>query len=131
MTDLFVNVYAVSNVYGGPEEGGWTFLAGEPVTSILVDREQAHREAWGEQISDEDYERMVENPRYVDVDFVGDFGAALDAAMRQQAEVIREGLRERFPRTGKRGSVLGGDDYDIRIESHYGRAFPTEVEPWS
>lgn len=127
MTDLYVNVYGVTNAWGGPEEGGWTFLAGTPVTSIMVDRETAHREAWGEQISDEDYARMVDFPQSVDIDYVGDFGAALDAALRRQAEEIREELRERFPRTGKRGSVLGGDDYEIRIETHFARPFPEEI----
>ena len=33
---VFVNVYAVTRHYGGPEEGGWWFNAGEPVESHYV-----------------------------------------------------------------------------------------------
>lgn len=38
---LFVNVYALDRLYGGPEEGGWWFDCGEPVESVEVadDRE--------------------------------------------------------------------------------------------
>jgi len=31
-----VNVYAVTRHYGGPEEGGWWYNAGEPVASIAL-----------------------------------------------------------------------------------------------
>lgn len=35
MADLiYLNVYAVTRHYGGPEEGGWWFNAGEPLASI-------------------------------------------------------------------------------------------------
>lgn len=33
---LYVNVYHVSQLYGGPEEGGWYYDAGEPIASIPV-----------------------------------------------------------------------------------------------
>jgi hypothetical protein len=33
---LFVNVYLVSRVYGGPEEGGWWYDSGEPLASVPV-----------------------------------------------------------------------------------------------
>lgn len=33
---LYVNVYHVSQLYGGAEEGGWYYDAGEPVASIPV-----------------------------------------------------------------------------------------------
>lgn len=32
----FINVYGTSRVYGGPEEGGWWYTAGEPVMSIPI-----------------------------------------------------------------------------------------------
>lgn len=32
----YVNAYAVSRHYGGPEEGGWWYDAGSPLSSIAV-----------------------------------------------------------------------------------------------
>ena len=38
----YVNVYAVSRSYGGPEEGGWWYDTGTVVTSVpVIDRETA------------------------------------------------------------------------------------------
>ena len=34
--DVYVNVYLVDQLYGGPEEGGWWYDTGEPVESICV-----------------------------------------------------------------------------------------------
>ena len=35
MADItYVNAYAVTRHYGGPEEGGWWFNAGEPLASV-------------------------------------------------------------------------------------------------
>ena len=31
---IYVNAYAVSRRYGGPEEGGWWYDAGRPVASV-------------------------------------------------------------------------------------------------
>lgn len=33
---VYVNAYAVSQLYGGPEEGGWWYDAGTPLASIPV-----------------------------------------------------------------------------------------------
>lgn len=33
---LYVNVYLVTQLYGGPEEGGWYFDSGEPLGSIPI-----------------------------------------------------------------------------------------------
>lgn len=38
---LYVNVYEVDRHYGGPEEGGWYYDAGDPVESHPVDTEGA------------------------------------------------------------------------------------------
>jgi hypothetical protein len=32
----YLNVYAVTRHYGGPEEGGWWFNRGEPLASVPV-----------------------------------------------------------------------------------------------
>lgn len=33
---LYLNAYRVSRVYGGPQEGGWYYDAGEPLASIPI-----------------------------------------------------------------------------------------------
>lgn len=50
--------------------------------------------------------------------------ASIPFETREEAEAERERLRERYPQTGKRGSVLGGDDYEIGIEDEFARAYP-------
>lgn len=141
MTDLYVNVYNVSNVMGGPEEGGWNFEHGIPVTSIQVNRDEAHRRTWFRHtdISGPDYEVMAEygyrgfpEGRCPEYPIGRDFGEDMTAIMREMARDLIEdmGLRDQFPDTGRRGSVLGGDDFTIRIESHFAREYPTEVPRW-
>jgi hypothetical protein len=41
MRKLYVNVYLVTRHYGGPQEGGWWYDAGEPLASIPVAAESA------------------------------------------------------------------------------------------
>lgn len=39
----YVNVYSVTRHYGGPEEGGWWYNAGEPIESRLIaDEDEAY-----------------------------------------------------------------------------------------
>ncbi len=84
--DFYVNVYYISQGYGGSEEGGWWFTCGEPIASVPV-------KDWDE------------------------------------SENVREVFREKYPRTGKSSSVLGGEDYDVMIERHFARPFP-ESRPY-
>ena len=78
----YVNVYRVERCYGGPEEGGWWYDAGEPIESRLVG-------------PNEDLDSMV-------------------AVMRA-----------RHPRTDKRFSVNGGEDYDVVVEEHFATPYPS------
>lgn len=48
---------------------------------------------------------------------------------REEAEELRERLREQFPDTGKRYSVLSGDDYSIRIDIRPMEAGYPETRP--
>lgn len=41
MVAVFVNVYEVDRIYGGPEEGGWWYNAGTVVESIEVAASEA------------------------------------------------------------------------------------------
>lgn len=80
-TVFFVNVWDVDRVYGGPEEGGWWYDAGECIKTVVC-------------------------------------------LTREQADEIHAELSERFPRTGKRSSVLYGEDYDVTIDDEQGTFFP-------
>lgn len=44
----------------------------------------------------------------------------------ETARVYADQLRKQFPRTDKRYSVLGGEDYQVCIEPHPARSYPTE-----
>lgn len=81
----FVAVYAVSREYGGAEEGGWYFDAGELVKEVEV-------------------------------------------ATEDEAEELRERLRDEYPDTGKSSSVLGGEDYRISIDTEpHEKLYPAET----
>ncbi len=82
---VYVAVYDVNRVCGGPEEGGWWFDTGDLIKVVICPTEF-------------------------------------------EAERVREDLRNEFPYTRKRYSVLGGEDYDIEIVFHTFPAdhFPTE-----
>ncbi len=44
----YVNVYETDRAYGGPEEGGWYYTVGYPITSIqcATDAELEEARAW-------------------------------------------------------------------------------------
>lgn len=122
MRQLYVNVYSVGKAYGGPEEGGWYFNTGTPVTSIKVELTEAEWEAardlfeffFGDDPDEWDHDKWSEYLRMVE---------------RQRAEKLREELEAIYPRSGKASSVLGGLDYDVVFEDHFARAYP-ESRPY-
>lgn len=44
-----------------------------------------------------------------------------------KAEDVAEKLRQEYPETGKRYSVLSGADYKVVIEPHVGESYPKEI----
>ena len=40
---IYVNVYETDRIYGGPQEGGWYYDAGNPVKVMPVPRDRAKR----------------------------------------------------------------------------------------
>lgn len=113
---LYVNIYAVSRAYGGPEEGGWWFDTGEPVGSIPVEMTEAERRALHTLVTQREGEDI--DPEVYDKHF--------DTYLREKAEGVRSAYQDLYPDTGKSSSVLGGDDYRIRIEDHIARPYPDE-----
>lgn len=56
-----------------------------------------------------------------------EFAAYIDTDLQQRAEFLRDMWMTRYPRTGRRNSVLGGEDYDVVIEDNFARPFPEEM----
>jgi hypothetical protein len=123
MQTLYVNVYEVGQGYGGPEEGGWWFQTGSPVTSIAVELTE---DEWVE--AKEDFElasRITLDDTY-SIEVSGRWTAFLDARLRRKALKLRDELAESYPSTGKQYEVLGGDDWNVTIEEHFARFYPEE-----
>jgi hypothetical protein len=99
---LFINAYLVTRHYGGPEEGGWWYNAGQAVTSIPC---AAHWQP--------------------DAHFVGEFELVPDAPVDWTVDIIRtlfSGLEH-----GDIYSVAGGSVLQIQIEESFARDFPVET----
>lgn len=119
---LYVNVYEVGRAYGGPEEGGWWFDTGSPVAAIPValtedEWDRAHQQ-WEHERGEEPWPGDPE------------WSAHVDRLTRAKARKEAEQWRERYPRTGRRASVLGGEDYEVRIEQEWPEPYPKEVPHW-
>jgi hypothetical protein len=89
-TVFYANVYRVDQLFGGPEEGGWWYDAGEFLEleseGPFIDREAAQLAA-----------KRIK----------GKFCA-----------LMNEGTRPRW-------SAAGSADYEVTVESHQGRSYPT------
>jgi hypothetical protein len=106
-------------VYGGPEEGGWWYQAGTPEASVPVTLDEAeHAAVWQAALA----EAGLDEDRWWEAEQV--IRDALDAALLAKAWPVRDEWEARFTPTGKQYSVLGGEDYAVYIEDHYGAPFP-------
>lgn len=131
---MYVNTYKVGRDYGGPEEGGWWFDVWTPIASVPVDETHVHRDTWMHYtgITEEQYDEHINSPGGLDWHELSgglDFAGCMQTARRTQAEAIAEQWRARYPYTGKRGSVIGGGDYDVRIEDRFAVA-GDNYRPW-
>ena len=95
-----LNVYQITQAYGGPEEGGWWFDAGVPCESVVVDSQEEREQVLSRlrtRYQLDEQNRYAPEPSYVD---------------RQ--------------RSRGRTSAAGG--YDIRIQEEYEFAQPFPQE---
>lgn len=153
---LYVNVHAVTRHYGGPEEGGWWYDAGQPLASVPVEAEEKpghkpgtcfqcdkHRET-GEG------ELCVEYPDDQEVDEVKSayYFEGSDEEFQETAaykrmikpikhlvpinpewmEALKKNLETMFAdqKYGNTGSVLGGVDVQITVDNEMARFWPEE-----
>ena len=110
MKKYYVNVYEVYRAYGGPEEGGWWYDAGEPVfTKVFTDEQEARS------FSNEVYENMPEHSGeyrmgYSDIDGCDPDGNGDDAFLTP-------------------GGQWGKGDYRVYFEYEPAKPFP-ETRPY-
>jgi len=123
---VYVNAYAVTRHYGGPEEGGWWYNRGEPLASVPIPAEitDRHDRDGGENdytyctgcYSDEGERTICSNREVVpDENAKEAMIAYLKGAF---ADVVE----------GNIYSVLGGTALEIRIEDEQAYAWP-EARP--
>ncbi len=108
----YVNAYAVTRHYGGPEEGGWWYNRGQPLASVPV--------------------KIGPPPQWVPED--GCMGRLvgypdISAVDLQALKAERQRLRELFEdvNSGDINSVLGGVEVEVYWEDETAQPFPEET----
>tara|TARA_Y100000310_G_scaffold35164_1_gene33259 strand:- start:4397 stop:4816 length:420 start_codon:yes stop_codon:yes gene_type:complete len=123
---VFVNVYALSSHYGGPEEGGWDYTAGTPVVSKATTCIDAH------------YEDSVLYTEHThkDVCPAGHWKSILRGKYNNKAEYSESYTHDANGVSWMdsaddapaefAGELIKSGSYEIRIEDHPGEDFPSE-----
>lgn len=150
MTDLlYVNAYSVTRHYGGPEEGGWYFNAGEPLASIPIKakRVKGHSSWCGccedarkgegefckksfpdEEDYDEEWDELDElyDPETREVQH-------LVPADEEEKEKFVKHLREMLAdeEYGNIYHSTGGAELEISVQDHPAEHWPQEVQRYS
>jgi len=101
----YVNVYEVTQAYGGCEEGGWWYMCGEPIASIPVDSQEELDAA------------LAKEMKRHDLDDQGNY------ALRGQPN------HQDYDVTRARGatSCAGGYDVQVSVQFHFAKPFPEET----
>ena len=127
---LYVNAYEVMRHYGGPEEGGWWYdsfnpLASIPVLAISIEGHDdscytcyCARQAATDPTPESNC--SIVKPKYCK------WGFQLIAKDKAQVEMFKKHLEECYGnlREGSIGSVLGGTDVQVFVESRPGKYKP-------
>jgi len=106
---LYVNLYRVTRHYGGPEEGGWWYDAGEPLASVPIPGVWRSDEYPKAEIPLEWKPRTQLLPVSID-DFVREKERLMDLFV--------------FEKWGSICSMRGGADIAVRSEEHMARNWP-------
>lgn len=127
---VFVNVYALSSHYGGPEEGGWNYTAGTPVVSKSTTCLDAHSE---------DSELFVE-PTHTDLCPAGHWESILEDRYSGKA-----GYADSYTHDSDgtsyldsnydapeefTGELIKAGSYEVIIENHPAEEFPESRPIW-
>lgn len=119
---LYINIYEVGRARGGHEEGGWWFDTGTPIGSVPVEFTESEREA---------IHAYAIRTLGKEGDISDAYVEMFDKKLREKADRIAEPLRTQYAATGKRSSVLGGEDYEVVIQDRFARAYPEEAPSYA
>jgi hypothetical protein len=121
LSRIYINAYAVTRHFGGPEEGGWWFNAGEALASVPVsvqeairvadDRSAGRGEYRVEEINDREHyddPNDAPEPRCWILRFDADQADRVEAALREALADVPE---------GDIYSMRGGVELQLRRES--------------
>jgi hypothetical protein len=127
MTRIYINAYAVSRHYGGPEEGGWWFNAGQPLASVpLAVQESVTVEANHSAGRGEYYlEEVIDRASYDHSDDAPDPRCWILRFDADRAERVEAELRETLGDVayGDIYSMRGGRELQVRRELHLATAW--------
>ena len=127
---VFVNVYALSSHYGGPEEGGWDYTAGTPVVSKATTCLDAHNEN-----TETEYEMYIE-PTHKDVCPAGHWQSILRDKYSGKAQYSESYTHDAHgvsyldsaddPPTEFAGELVKSGSYAVKIERFPGEDYPSQ-----
>ncbi len=144
MERLFVNVYAVTRNYGGPEEGGWYYNAGTPLASIPILAKKLPGHQAGhcgrcDEARKGNGEFCVETPEQYREDFtleenIEAFGESqqtshlLPVITKEELEAMIVSLKEMFDdmNWGNIYSVRGGSEVQVMVQEDFAEYWPRE-----
>lgn len=122
-TLMYVNAYEVSRHYGGPEEGGWYYNAGNLLASIPVSAISVagHESCWSCEMADKGILHKETGEPYVHCKWAFHLEPHED-----KIEFFMAYLKEMYGELerGNIYSVLGGTRVDINVEDNPGKNFP-------
>jgi len=131
----YVVIWDVGRSYGGSEEGGWWFDAGQAIGNIPVELTEMEWIKVRSQFAE--LHNLVSLNEWPEPDppevsaawswLESEWGEYLDKALLEKCRQESERWQEQYPDTGARSSILGGDDYSVTIEDEMGTYFPIEV----
>lgn len=145
---MYLNVYAVTRHYGGPEEGGWWYNAGQPLASVPIKAvalrghdsschtcNQARAAASQAAVLGESskIEFCRDLPVETDWDeYIQQYGLPpevihLESLDQMELEKRKQELLEIFAdeKSGNIYSVRGGVDIEIQLEEHMACSWPS------
>ena len=118
---LYLNAYAVTRHYGGPEEGGWWYNSGEPLASIPIDSHKVLGAGHEYQPTDLaegcDQCGLNFNEHYCEEVIDQEHLRQMEAQLKEKFDYVSEGSIY---------SVNGGSLLEISLEEQFAAYWPSE-----
>ncbi len=131
---IYINAYAVTRHYGGAEEGGWWYNAGEPIASVPIATERMDAcptpDSCNCRWNNNGIVTHDEHPDWQEADPEQGLGeppphAHYKLDMAKVDETIKHLTADlNGTKEGDIYSVLGGVDLTVTVEEHFARPWP-------